>query len=85
VVLGFQGLAFMRTGTETNPIMVLFVIPLIGFVVGYLVFSIGGRTRVAQETPDSHTRLGFLLCFLIGPLAALVVVLNSLRSGNPAG
>jgi hypothetical protein len=85
VVLGFQGLAFMRTGTETNPIMVLFVIPLIGFVVGYLVLSIGGRTRVAQEAPDSHTRLGFLLCFLIGPLAALVVVLNSLRSGNPAG
>jgi hypothetical protein len=65
--------------------MVLFVIPLIGFVVGYLVLSIGGRTRVAQEAPDSHTRLGFLLCFLIGPLAALVVVLNSLRSGNPAG
>lgn len=30
VILGLQGLAFARTGTETNPIMVLFVIPLIG-------------------------------------------------------
>lgn len=80
VVLAFQGLAFSRTGSETNPIMVLFVIPLVGFVVGFLVLSIGGRTRVAQAAPEPPTRLGFLLCFLIGPLAGLVVLGLSLRS-----
>lgn len=80
VVLGFQGLAFSRTGTETNPIMVLFVIPLIGFVIGYLVLSLGGRTRVVGAAPSLSTRMGFLLCFLIGPLAGLVIVGLSLRS-----
>lgn len=80
VVLGFQGLAFSRAGTETNPIMVLFVIPLVGFVIGYLVLSIGGRTRVVGAAPNASTRLGFLLCFLIGPLAGLVTVALSLRS-----
>ena len=81
VVLGFQGLAFSRGGTETNPIMVLFVIPLIGFVVAFLVLSIGGRTRVLQGVPaNPPTRLGFVLCFLIGPLAGLVIVGMSLQS-----
>lgn len=80
VVLGFQGLAFSRAGTETNPIMVLFVIPLVGFVIGYLVLSIGGRTRVVGAAPNASTRLGFLLCFLIGPLAGLVTVALSMRS-----
>ena len=81
VVLAFQGLAFSRTGTETNPFMVLFVLPLIGFVVAYLVLSIGGRTRVVQGVPaTAPTRLGFVLCFLIGPLAGLVIVGMSLQS-----
>jgi hypothetical protein len=84
-VLGFQGLAFSRTGSETNPIAVLFVIPLMGFIVGYVVLSIGCRTRVAQNSPKQSTRMGFLLCFLIGPLAAVVVLILSLQSGRGAG
>jgi uncharacterized membrane protein YidH (DUF202 family) len=84
-VLGFQGLAFSRTGTETNPIAVLFVIPLIGFVLGFVVLGIGGRTRVAQSSTNQSTRMGFLLCFLIGPLAAVVVLILSLQSGRGAG
>jgi hypothetical protein len=80
VILGFQGLAFFRTGTDTNPIMVLFVIPLIGFVIGYLVLGIGGRTRVVGGAQNASTRLGFLLCFLVGPLAGAVAVAMSLRS-----
>jgi hypothetical protein len=80
VVLGLQALAFSRTGTETNPIVVLFILPLIGFGIGFLVLGIGGRTRVAQAAQTSPTRMGFLLCFLIGPVAGLVVLALSLRS-----
>jgi hypothetical protein len=80
MVLALQGLAFSRTGSETNPIVVLFVIPLLGFAVGFLVLHVGGRTRVAQAAPEPPTRLGFVLCFLIGPLAGLVVLGLSLRS-----
>jgi hypothetical protein len=80
LVLGLQALAFSRTGTETNPIIVLFILPLIGFGVGFLVLGIGGRTRVAQAAEASPTRMGFLLCFLIGPVAGLVVLALSLRS-----
>ncbi|HST82309.1 MAG TPA: hypothetical protein VLL08_11285 [Kineosporiaceae bacterium] len=81
-VLALQGLAFSQNGTETNPFMVLFVFPLIGFVIGYVVLNLGSRTRTATPPPNLPTRLGFLLCFLIGPLAALVAVLTSLQSGR---
>lgn len=85
VILAFQGLAFVRDGTDTNPIMVLFLIPLIGFVLGYLVVSIGSRTRVVQPVSNLYTRMGFLLCFLIGPLAAVVAVATSFQSGTSSG
>ena len=81
-VLALQGLAFSRSGTETNPIVVLFMFPLIGFGVGYVVLNLGSRTRTVLPAPNLPTRLGFLLCFLIGPLAALVAVLTSLQSGR---
>jgi hypothetical protein len=81
-VLALQGLAFFQTGTETNPFLVLFVFPLIGFGIGYVVLNLGSRTRTAVPPPNLPTRLGFLLCFLIGPLAALVAVLTSLQSGR---
>jgi hypothetical protein len=85
-IVALQGLAFLQRGTETNPIMVLFLIPLIGFVVGYLVLSIGSRTRVTQPVAANlHTRMGFLLCFLIGPLAAVVVAATSWQSGSTPG
>ena len=80
VVLGFQALAFNRTGTETNPFGVLFLFPLIGFALAYVALRVGGRTRVAQEALDVSPRLGFLLCFLIGPIAAAVVVATSFSS-----
>jgi hypothetical protein len=80
LVLGFQALAFSRTSTETNPFGVLFLFPLIGFALAYVALRVGGRTRVAQEALDVSPRLGFLLCFLIGPIAAAVVVATSFSS-----
>jgi hypothetical protein len=79
-ILAFQRLGFSRAGTETNPITVLFVIPLVGFLVAFLVLRLGGRTRVARPAVDSSTRLGLVLCFLIGPVGAAVSVLMSLQS-----
>jgi hypothetical protein len=79
-ILAFQALGFSRSGTETSPITVLFLIPLVGFVIAFLVLKVGGRTRVAQASAEASTRLGFLFCFLIGPLAAAVSVAMSFRS-----
>jgi hypothetical protein len=96
VVLLVQALAFLQTGSKTNPFLVLFVIPMIGFAVAYGVMTVGGRprtkqvvepdpryrsrTQVTQLTPKNYIRLGFLLCFGIGPLAAAVLVLVSIQS-----
>ena len=80
VVLAFQGLAFSRAGEKTNPISVLFLIPLLGFALAYVVLRVGSRTRVAQEAPDLSVRLGFVLCFLIGPIGAVVSIALSYQS-----
>jgi hypothetical protein len=79
-IVAFQALGFSRSGTETSPITVLFLIPLVGFVIAFLVLKVGGRTRVTQSSVDTSTRLGFVLCFLIGPLAAAVSVAMSFQS-----
>jgi hypothetical protein len=83
LVLGLQARYFEKTGTEMNPIAVLFVIPLIGFGLAYIALRVGGRTRMATEPPDVSPRLGFLLCFLIGPIAAAVSVATSFQSKRP--
>jgi hypothetical protein len=80
LVVLLQALAFIRTGMDTNPFLVLFVIPLIGFVIGFVVLAIGGRTRMTQVALNQRTRLGFLLCFGIGPIASVVVIAFSYKS-----
>jgi hypothetical protein len=95
VVLLLQGLAFRHSHADTNGFKVLFIYPLIGFVLGFIVLQVGSRTRIAQPAepvgrlrpgqkppkPDGpRTRLGAVLCFGIGPAALLVVLAVSLRS-----
>jgi hypothetical protein len=77
LIVLLQGLAFRSTGDKTNPFLVLFLIPLIGFAVAYLVLTIGGRTRSSQEPTERRTRMGFLICFAIGPIAAVIVIATS--------
>jgi len=78
VVLLLQILAFRNSGDNTNPILVLFLIPAICFGIAFLVISIGNRTRVVQEAIRGRTRLGFVLCFGIGPIAAALLIASSL-------
>jgi hypothetical protein len=95
LILLLQGLAFWHSRTETNGLKVLFVYPLIGFVLGFMVLQVGSRTRITEPVqpagrvrpgqkapkPDGpRTRLGAVLCFGIGPAALLVVLATSLRS-----
>lgn len=80
VVLVLQLLAFRHSGDDTNPILVLFVIPALGFAVAYVVLAVGSRTRVAQDPVAARTRLGFLLCFGIGPIAAVIEIAASVQS-----
>jgi hypothetical protein len=78
VVLVLQILAFRGSGDKTNPILVLFLIPAICFGIAFAVVSLGNRTRVAQEAIRGRTRLGFVLCFGIGPIAAALLIASSL-------
>jgi hypothetical protein len=96
LVLLLQGLAFQRHGQEASWLKVMIVYPLIGFVLGFIVLQFGSRIRIAQPPepvgrpragrkppkPDGpRTRLGFLLCFLVGPVAGLLIVMATfLRS-----
>jgi hypothetical protein len=79
-ILAFQALVFSRSGTAMSPLTVLFLIPLVGFVIAFLVLKVGGRTRVANGSAEDLTRLGFVLCFVIGPLAGVVSVAVSFLS-----
>jgi hypothetical protein len=80
LVVLLQALAFNHTGMDTNPFLVLFVIPLIGFVIGFVVLALGGRSRLTRVALNQRTRLGFLLCFGIGPIASVVVIAFSYKS-----
>ena len=81
VILAFQGAAFARSGQHTNAVGVLFLIPAIMFAVAFLVLSIGSRTRMATAAVPVHARWGLVFCFLVGPLALLVTVASSYKSG----
>jgi hypothetical protein len=95
LVLLLQGLAFQHSRTETNGLQVLFVYPLIGFVLAFIVLQVGSRTRINEPAepvgrtrpgqkppkPDGpRTRLGAVLCFGVGPVALLIVLATSLNS-----
>jgi hypothetical protein len=80
VILLFQGVSFARSGQHTNAVIVLFLIPLIGFVIGYAVLALGSRTRMVTAAGGVHARWGFVLCFAVGPAALLVVLATSVQS-----
>jgi hypothetical protein len=77
LILLAQWFAFLRTGTGTSPLLVLVLIPMACLLAGYLVLRAGGRARVAGEPPVRHTKLGVLLCFGIGPIAILALIVRS--------
>ncbi len=68
------------SGSGPNPVVVLFLLPLVGFVLGYLAASFAGRPRVAESRVRLNPRLGFLLCFGVGPLAFAWLMIQSLTS-----
>src|SRR4051812_24349 len=47
--LGRSSAADVGSGSGPNPLVVLFLIPLAGFVLGYLVAGVAGRPRVAEN------------------------------------
>jgi hypothetical protein len=59
---------------DPSAVKVLFVLPMIGFVVAYLVLKFGSRGRLPQPAERSSTRLGLLLCLGIGPLAIVAYI-----------
>jgi hypothetical protein len=77
VILVGQLLAFRHAGDKTSPILVLFVIPAIFFAIAWVVLAVGGRTRVTQAAVRARTRLGFVLCFAIGPIVLILVIASS--------
>lgn len=55
---------------------VIVVIPAIGFGLAFLLLRFGGRSRVDLKAPEVPARLGFLMCFVIGPVVQLIGVLR---------
>jgi len=78
-VLAAQIAAFYRDSSP-NAIVVLFVVPLIGYILGTIAVSIAARPRVADTKVRSSPRLGLLLCFGIGPIAVAVLLVQHARS-----
>jgi hypothetical protein len=68
------------SGSGPNALVVLFVIPLIGWVVGYLLASAAGRTRLEEDQVKTSPKLGFLLCFGIGPVIVVALMVHSFTS-----
>jgi len=69
------------SGVGPNPIVVLFLVPLAGFVLGYIAASIAGRPRVAESRVRLNPRLGLLLCFGVGPAIVAGFLIHSFTSG----
>lgn len=65
------------SGSGPNALVVLFVIPLIGFLLGYLAVSVAGRPRMAEARVRTNARLGLLLCFGIGPVIVVFLMIHS--------
>jgi hypothetical protein len=52
------------------------VIPAIGFVAAYFGLRLGGRARVADQATEIPVRLGFTLCFVVGPVVQILLLLR---------
>jgi hypothetical protein len=78
--LGQETAPDVGSGSGPNALVVLFVIPLVGYLIGYLVASLAGRPRIADSRVRLNPRMGFLLCFAIGPVAVGALMINSFAS-----
>jgi hypothetical protein len=74
-------LPFIRGNVPRLDLLVVLVIPGIGFLIAFLLLRVGGRSRVDLKAPEVPARLGFALCFAIGPVVQLIAVLRGGRAG----
>jgi hypothetical protein len=72
-------LPLVRGHVPTFRLIVIVVIPLVGFALAFLVLRLGSRARVAEKARTTPARLGFALCFGIGPVVQLIAVLRGGR------
>lgn len=80
-VLAAQIGAFYRDPeSDPNPLLVLFLIPLVAYAVGYAMVGVAGRPRIDEGRVKLSPRLGLLLCFGIGPVAVAVLLVQNLTS-----
>lgn len=85
--LGVQALIFYRASVanpdgelDVNPAVVLFLVPLIAYGIGCLAVSLAARPRIAQGRAELNRLLGLVLCFFIGPVVGVYVILSSALS-----
>jgi hypothetical protein len=69
-------LPLIRGNVPNYSLAVILVIPGVGFGVAFLLLRFGGRSRVDLRAPEVPARLGFLLCFVIGPVVQLIALLR---------
>lgn len=74
-------LPLIRGNVPRLDLLVVLVIPGIGFLAAFLLLRFGGRSRVDLKAPEVPARLGFMMCFAIGPVVQLIAVLRGGRGG----
>ncbi|GAB2950456.1 hypothetical protein GCM10027280_43650 [Micromonospora polyrhachis] len=61
-------------------------LPTLAFFAGYLVLNVWGKPRMAVgKQPSAHLRIGFLICFVVVPLAACVLGAFPVLAEGPGG
>jgi hypothetical protein len=78
--LGQDSAAEVGSGSGPNALVVLVVIPLVGWLIGYLAASLAGRPRIAEGRVRLNPRMGLLMCFMIGPVIVGALMIHSFSS-----
>jgi len=68
------------SGSGPNALVVLFVIPVIGFAIGYVAANLAGRPRIVGSKVQLNPFMGFVLCLLIGPAVVAGLMIHSFAS-----
>ena len=81
--LGVQAGALLRDSAaspdgapDLNFPLLFIAVPLVAFLVASFVVSVAAKPRIEQGEVELARRMGFVLCFLIGPLVVIALIVR---------
>ncbi len=79
----WMGLVDTKKSPAPSFIGTMILLPGLAFGIAYAVLTFGTRTRVATARERVRARMGFLMCFGIGPLGLLVFFVVNWQQNLP--